>query len=214
MFYQLVARHLRTPTGFFGRIVARLMNVGNRPLNLAALDALELADAHHVLEVGFGGASLLPTLLRRTPAGHVTGLELSPTMLERAQRRFREAIERGHLDLVLGTVEAIPLGDGTVDRVLTANTIYFWPDPERAAHELARVLAPEGRLVIGYGRVEDMQRLPPTQYGFQIWEPAEVEALLRRAGFDAIESTESVSPRRSFVLTTGVRPAAAVSDPR
>jgi hypothetical protein len=59
-----------------------------------------------------------------------------------------------------------------------------------------------------------MQRLPPTQYGFRIWEPSEVEALLRETGFDAVESTESVSPRRSFVLTTGLRPAVAASDLR
>lgn len=182
------------------------MNAGNRPMNRATLGALDLEPAHRVLEVGFGGASLLDDLVRRTPDGHVAGLELSSTMLEQARRRFRVAIERGALDLRLGTVEALPFEDASFDRVFTVNTVYFWPDPERAARELARVLAPAGRLVVAYSRPEDMRRLPPTQYGFRIWEHKEVEALLRGAGFVAVASDESVTPRRSFILTSGTTP--------
>lgn len=207
MLFRLIARHLRTPDGLFGRLVGRLMNVGNRPMNRAALDALDLGPSHRVLEVGFGGASLLDELLRRTPEGHVAGLELSETMLERARRRFRHAIERGALTLKHGVVEELPFGDDRFDRAFTVNTLYFWTDPARAADELVRVLAPGGRVVIAYGRVEDLKRLPPTQYGFRLWERDEVENLLRDAGFERITSEESVSARRSFVLTSGARPA-------
>jgi SAM-dependent methyltransferase len=183
------------------------MNVGNRPMNRAAVDALDLAPSHRVLEVGFGGASLLDELIRRTPQGHVTGLELSATMLERARSRFYSAVDQGVLTLEEGAVEAIPFDDASFDRAFTVNTIYFWSDPERAAREFARVLAPGGRVVIGYGRVEDLKRLPPTQYGFRLWERDEVEALLRGAGFEAVASDETVNARRSFILTSGTAPA-------
>lgn len=208
MLTKLIARHLRTPTGLLGRLVARLMNVGNRPMNLAALDALALTPAHRVLEVGFGGASLLGPLLHRTPQGHVAGLELSSTMRARAERRFQDAVRRGQLTLAQGTVEAMPFDDDAFDRAFTVNTIYFWPDPEGAAAELRRVLAPAGRLVIAYGRVEDMRRLPPTRHGFRLWTPAEVEALLQGAGFVDIATSETVDARRAFMLTSATAPAA------
>ena len=205
-FYRLVARHLRTPSGPFGRLIARLMNAGNRPMNRATLEALGLERGHRVLEIGFGGGSLLDDLVQKTPEGHVAGLELSDTMLARARRRFRPAIERGDLALTHGSVDALPFDDASFDRAFTVNTIYFWPDPERAARELVRVLAPAGRLVVTYSRPEDMHRLPPTQFGFRIWERDEVEALFREAGFKAVASEESVNPRRSFILTAGRRP--------
>ena len=44
-----------------------------------------------------------------------------------------------------GTAEAIPLADDSVDVVLMAQA-WHWVDPERAAPEIARVLAPGGRL--------------------------------------------------------------------
>lgn len=206
MLFRLIARHLRTPDGLFGQLIARLMNVGNRPMNRATLEALDLEAGHRVLEVGFGGASLFDDLLRRTPEGAVAGLELSDTMLHRAERRFRSAIEQGRLNLKRGSVEAIPFGDARFDRAFTVNTIYFWSDPEQAARELARVLTPGGRLCVAYGRVEDLKRLPPTQYGFRLWERDEVEALLRGAEFEAIASAETVDARRSFILTSASVP--------
>jgi arsenite methyltransferase len=214
MLSRLIARHLRTPRGWFGRLVGRLMNAGNRPMNLAALDALSVEPSHRVLEVGFGGGSMLSELLDRVPHGSVSGLELSDTMLERAGRAFRKDVQGGRLVLKHGVVEEIPFPDAGFDRILTVNTIYFWTEPAAAARELLRVTARTGRVVVGYGRVEDMKRLPPTKHGFRLWSPAEVEKLLSDAGFVAVRSDERVSPRRSFVLTTASRADASAAGGR
>jgi SAM-dependent methyltransferase len=206
MIAQLLARHLRTPAGLFGRLVARLMNIGNRPMNLAALEALAVAPHHHILEIGFGGGSLLKALLDQTPEGKVVGLDISPTMVERARKLFKAAVENKHLVLTIGEVEELTFPDAAFDRILTVNTIYFWANPEKAARELRRVTAPQGRLVVGYGRVEDMKRLPPTRYNFRLYSPEEVERLMLDAGFALVRSEEFVTPKRSFILTTAINP--------
>lgn len=69
------------------------MNRFNRGMHAAAADALGLSRSDRVLEVGFGGATLLEELFRRVPEGSVTGLELSETMLRGARHRLRREIE-------------------------------------------------------------------------------------------------------------------------
>jgi SAM-dependent methyltransferase len=49
---------------------------------------------------------------------------------------------------------------------ITVNTIYFVDDLDRACSELARVLRPGGRLVVGIGDPEAMARMPFSAYGF------------------------------------------------
>ena len=50
-----------------------------------------------------------------------------------------------------GTAERIPLADGTVDMVLVAQA-WHWVDPALAVPEVARVLAPGGRLGLLWNR--------------------------------------------------------------
>jgi SAM-dependent methyltransferase len=201
MLAKLLARHLRTPAGWIGRVVALLMNAGNREMNLAAIQALSIEPAHRVLEVGFGGGVALADLLACTPQGRVAGLELSPTMLRRARRQFRVAIAQGRLQLEQGAIDHMPFPDASFDRVLSVNTIYFWPDPLSAVRELRRVLAPAGRLVLGYRTPAAMANMPPTRYGFRIYEAAEVESLLRSAGFQGVVSKETGAGGHAFIVT-------------
>ncbi|HEV3069390.1 MAG TPA: class I SAM-dependent methyltransferase, partial [Streptosporangiaceae bacterium] len=57
--------------------------------------------------------------------------------------------------VLAGTGEQIPLADSSVDLVIVAQA-WHWVDPERAVPEVARVLAPGGRLALLWNRrVED-----------------------------------------------------------
>ena len=201
MLAKLLARHLRTPAGWIGRLVALLMNAGNREMNIAAIQALGIAPAHRVLEVGFGGGVALANLLACIPQGRVAGLELSSTMLRRAQRRFRVAITQGRLRLEQGAIDPMPFPDASFDRLLSVNTIYFWPDPLSAVREIRRVLSPAGRVVLGYRTPAAMATIPATRHGFRIFEAAEVEGLLRSAGFQEVVSKEAGIGRQAFILT-------------
>ncbi len=61
----------------------------------------------------------------------------------------RAAAESTTLDLVRGRVAALPFADGTFDRVIAATLLCCLRETNSAIAEMARVLAPGGRLVIG-----------------------------------------------------------------
>jgi ubiquinone biosynthesis O-methyltransferase len=98
-----------------------------------------------VLDVGCGDGALASELARH--GAIVTGLDADPAMIATA-RRLTE-IEATQLQLIEGQVERLPINDAAFDLVLAVTVLCFVRDAEQAVGEMARVLKPGGRLVIG-----------------------------------------------------------------
>lgn len=179
-----IAAQLRRPTGPFGRLVmTRLLDRGNRDLIEATLERLDLPGASSYLDVGFGGGRALERVARLAPEAALWGSDFSADVIAQGQRRLAKLISAGRLNLLLADVGDMPLRDGLVARISTMNTIYFWSDPARAAAELLRVLAPGGRLAIGYTGADKMAQYPHLTPGFTHVRPSDVEGLLHDAGY-------------------------------
>ncbi|HVO16400.1 MAG TPA: class I SAM-dependent methyltransferase [Alphaproteobacteria bacterium] len=109
------------------------------------LDLADPVDRADVLDLGCGDGALACALARR--GATVTGLDADPRMLVAAQARAEaEAVA---LDLVHARAEALPFPDGAFDRVVAITVLCFIQEADRAVAEMARVLRPGGRLVIG-----------------------------------------------------------------
>ncbi|MEV6447246.1 class I SAM-dependent methyltransferase [Amycolatopsis sp. NPDC051716] len=176
-----LARQLGHPSGLRGRIVGAMLNRRNRTAVVRAVAALEVAGGETALDIGFGGGLGLALLLDK--AGVVHGVDISATMLDRARGAFRGEIAAGRLVLSAGSMTALPLGDGSVDAVVSTNTVYFIDDLAGAFAEVARVLRPGGRFVLGIGDPDLMSRAPMlTDNGFRIRPVAELESALDGAG--------------------------------
>jgi ubiquinone/menaquinone biosynthesis C-methylase UbiE len=107
--------------------------------------ALRLPAGAHVLDVGTGPGRLPVEIARRCPQVRVTGLDVSPRMIEAAAA----AIEPGQqVTAEVGDVARLPYRDGSVDLVVSTLSQHHWPDRAAAFAELARVLAPGGRIWI------------------------------------------------------------------
>lgn len=96
-----------------------------------------------VLEIAIGTGRNLP---HYPPDVTVTGVELSPAMLDIARQR---ATDLGcAVDLHEGDAERLPFGDASFDTVVCALSLCSIPDPARAISEMKRVLLPGGRLLL------------------------------------------------------------------
>jgi ubiquinone/menaquinone biosynthesis C-methylase UbiE len=101
-----------------------------------------------VLDVGCGTGFLA---LRFAELGHtVTGIDLAPQMIERAQRKAEQASE--NIDFRVGNAAALDCADESYDWVVARHLIWLLPDPERAVAEWLRVLRPGGRLLLIEGK--------------------------------------------------------------
>jgi ubiquinone/menaquinone biosynthesis C-methylase UbiE len=98
-----------------------------------------------LLEVGFGMGT---DLFQFASSGAlVSGVDLSPTHLQIASRRF--ALCGIPADLRLADAESLPFDDGTFDAVYTFGVIHHTPNTRKAVEEIHRVLKPGGRAIIG-----------------------------------------------------------------
>ena len=180
---QLVSRQLSEPSGAAGRVVAVLMNRGNRRMNTRAIELLDLADGMRVLDLGFGGGLALEMLLDR--GAQVTGVDRAPAMVAAATTRHRDAIAAGRLTVSEGDVTGLPLQADSVEGVVTINTVYFWPDLAAAFAEITRVLTPNGKLIIGIRDGAVMTNV--SRDIFTIRQPNEIKTQLAEAGFDDVQ---------------------------
>jgi arsenite methyltransferase len=182
-----LARQIAAPSGRLAPLVARLLNAGNRPLNLAAIDALELRGGMRVLDVGFGGGGSLPELSKRVgDGGAVAGVDISPAMVDRGRTVFRGLIEAGRLELELGSVESMPWPDAAFDCALSVNTIFYWPDTAAGLREVRRVLRPAGVFALAMRSHQAVARAQPERFGFKNYRTDELVRLLEAAGWTGI----------------------------
>lgn len=110
------------------------------PQMLAELQSESFED---VLDVGCGTGAVLELLHGEYPEKRLTGLDLTPRMIEMARAKQLENVR-----FIVGDAEALPFESRSFDAVLCSNSFHHYPHPEKFFSEAARVLRPGGRLVL------------------------------------------------------------------
>ena len=100
-------------------------------------------DAKAVLDVGCGDGTY--ALAAASRGARATGLDRAPEMVAAARARAGDSAVR----FVVGDALALPFADASFDVVVAVTLLCFVPDAQAAVREMARVLRPGGRLVLG-----------------------------------------------------------------
>lgn len=124
-----------------------------------AADLIERAApkaGERMLDVATGTGIVLRTARDRVPdLGRITGLDMSPGMLEVARALLGEDVE-----LVEGDAQALPFGEGDFDLVTCQQGLQFVPDRLAALAELKRVSSGGGRIAVACWRSLEHQAGP------------------------------------------------------
>ena len=167
-------------------------NLLREPAIRSAIQTLRLPLGSRGLDAGCGIGLHTPLLVKAVaPGGYVTGLDLRPDFLVRAEAIAGEAGVSEHTRFREGDLNRLPFDDGTFDWVWSVDTV--WPGPKEMGcpaeeplplvSELARVVKPGGIVAIAFW---SSQKLLP--------------------GYPLLEARLNVTSPANAPFTKGMRP--------
>jgi len=192
-----VVRQLGNPRGLFGRFILWWLNSLNRGMNDLAFTSLGLTNEDHVLEIGFGGGTLIGRILSKSNA-RVAGTDISALAIQSVTKQYRDAISNGRLQFTKSEGTSLPYEDGAFSRVCCVNVIYFWADVPAMIKEAYRVLDDGGKFIVCY-----QESAPDGLAKFPI---NRVESSLSAAGFVDIVTVDGADNKsRAYHCTIATK---------
>ncbi|QWV96218.1 metalloregulator ArsR/SmtB family transcription factor [Geomonas nitrogeniifigens] len=158
-----------------------------------------------LLEIGVGTGTLMAELARK--AKQVIGVDHSPAMLVEARRRLVQDGVPG-AELRLGEMTHLPIANGGVGCVIANMVLHHAPDPQAVLAEMARVLQPQGIVVLAdlarHEREWAREQLADQWLGF---EEEELKAWLAGAGLSeiAVQRVAAANGAEDVLLVRAVK---------
>ena len=166
------------------------------PITLANLEPGQV-----VLDLGSGGGIDCFMAARQVgPTGHVIGVDMTPSMLEKANRN-KAKVGLDNVEFRQGHIEDLPVESETVDVVISNCVINLSPDKAAVFRESFRVLKPGGKIavsdIVTQGRFTPEQRADMAQWTGCITgaeDAADYVAAISAAGFTQISVRDKAHP--------------------
>lgn len=189
-----ISKNFSKPQGWLGSLMLSGMNKGHDKLTKWALSFVEIHTDSVVLDIGCGGGNAISLMSQHSDS--VYGIDYSEVSVAKSKKTNQYGIIQGKIDIVQGSVSALPYRNQTFDFVTAFETIYFWPDIVHDFAEVARVLKPGGHFMTVFqnGITEaHSQKMEAKIDGMKIYPSETIEALLRQAGFAHVAKYEKRS---------------------
>lgn len=107
------------------------------------LAELEKEPWETLLDAGCGPGPMITILAERYPKRRYTGIDLTPKMIETAQKK-----QIPNAKFVVGDCENLPFAPDSFDAVICANSFHHYPNPQAFFVSVQKVLKPNGRLIL------------------------------------------------------------------
>lgn len=142
---QIVARYHKDAADYARYWAPVLEETARRLLDFADPFVARRGGRVRVLEVGAGTGTLLLAALERWPLAEFVATEPARGMLDLAESRVHAARPgESRVIFLEGLADALPVGDGSIDLVISSFVLQLVPDRLAALREAARVIEPTG----------------------------------------------------------------------
>ena len=169
---------------------AESMANGHSNVTVQMLDTLNLQSISIAIDVGCGNGWLVRELLTRGVKTGI-GLDISPKMIAVAKQSSRFGDRERY---VVGNGETIEIPTATVDCITNIESLYYYPKPEQALKEWARIAKSGAQLAI----MMDLYVENPATHTWidalevpvHLFSMTELKELLERNGWSKIEMVQ------------------------
>lgn len=155
--------------------------------------------AKNILELACGTGQLTRLIAAKFPDAKITATDINPDMLTVA----KDIVKDKNIEWKVMDAQELDFPDSSFDVVICQFGIMFFPDKQKAVNETNRVLKAGGKYILNtWDKMENvtiahhsnevvMSYFPvdPPQFfkvPFSMYEPAEIEGLLKNAGFNDV----------------------------
>lgn len=182
-------QNFRKPKGFIGGLIVSMMNAGHATLTRNALDMIGVKPNDIVLDIGCGGGNAIALMTAR--GAEVHGIDISEVSVAKSRRKNQAAIREGRVHVQQAGVDDLPFSEPAFDLVTAFETVYFWENLEENFKSMLQILKPGGRFAIIVEAYREGDKIVNFPAMFKAVNPmlysmAELEALLRDAGFGSV----------------------------
>jgi len=172
------------------------MAKGHWPMVSQIIERMELKPGLQCLDVGCGNGYAVRAMAQRVfPGGAVTGVDVSPGMVDEAQKNTDNSAQ---VRFLVSSADSLPIENDQLDRLLSVEAIYYLPNALGALKEWHRVLRPGGSVwvMVDYFKENpychtwgELIELP-----MNLMNEREYRELLEHAGFTAVTSSRLYNP--------------------
>jgi cyclopropane fatty-acyl-phospholipid synthase-like methyltransferase len=180
---RFIGNQFRKPTGFFGKIISRVMAKGNSAAYDKIIRELDIKPHDRILEIGYGPGIGVERIASAYDC-FVAGIDFSELMFMEASRRNKKHIERKKVELHHGDFLRWDPGTGRFDRIFCTNVIYFWNNLDKPFEKIYQGLNAGGMICIFMVHQADLDKFKFTKDGiFNRYSIEQVAGCLTLAGF-------------------------------
>ncbi len=175
------------PEGEEGLKMIQRMNESHSPLRDFGFQYITWHSGMKILDLGCGGGATISEMLTLSKDGIVYGLDYMPTCVEQSKRMNQEFLG-SRCEIFQGDVARLPFEKESFDLVTAVETVYFWPDIEKAFAQAYDVTKKDGTFAI-FCEANDPDHYDwpkPQGIHFRVYRPEELKDYLLKAGFKEV----------------------------
>ncbi|NIJ06461.1 ArsR family transcriptional regulator [Sphingomonas vulcanisoli] len=183
----------------------RSLHVAEEQVEAAIATMLGAHSIGRLIDIGTGTGRMIELL--GAEADGAVGIDRSPEMLRLARAKI-SAAGLAHVELRQGDMYALPIENGAGDTVLLHQVLHYAQAPASAIAEAARLLGPDGRLLIVDFAAHEREELRTSDAHVRLgFDDAQIGEWFGAAGL-ALDATDTLSGGELTVkLWLGVRQA-------
>lgn len=187
--FESLERQLRKPSGFYGRLVSRMMNKRNKMAFERIIRELEITSGEKIFEIGYGPGLGLNLIANSISDCNISGIDFSELMYQEAVKRNKRFVESGNVHLQFGDFLTQESVGEKYDKIFCLNVIYFWSDLHLAFSKTYSLLNNGGMFCIFMTHKDELEATSFTNLAkdFNKYSIETVEAELLNVGFQSIE---------------------------